>query len=1019
MPAPSTTDDYLALVAKSDLLEPQRLEEFVARRRADDSFPDEKNRLALLLVNDGLLTRYQAEQLLEGRWRNFLIGGKYKLLERLGKGGMALVFLCEHKVMKRLVALKILPSAHSNDKEMLGRFHREARALSQLRHPNIVGAYDVDQANNVHFLVMEYVDGGDLEQVVSRAGPLAWDRSAHYVRQAAHGLQHAHDCGLVHRDVKPGNLLVDRAGNVKLLDLGLARIFHESTDDLTTGRDVQTLLGTVDYLAPEQALNSHDVDIRADIYGLGATFYFILTGKGLFEDGTVAQKLSWHLHRPPAPISKFRPDVPEGLCLIIDRMLAKRPEDRYQTPDEVVDALEPWTRNPIEPPRPEDFPHLSKAARAIGQPSSVRTSVPTIKSLSSNGPKPSEALSVPTKVIPAPTPSAIQAASVPPVEEVPAEPPPSAPSVPFPSAPPRRWMTRRNLAGMVAGLLVIGAGVLWAHYQSSEGEVAVSEPRKALTPPADQPADASVSLVSGSSIPQSFLTVREAIHAAKPGDRVVVRGTLLIEAVELSDAAGAPRDLCIEGINTQSQGEPVHWRGSRDLSGGRALLDVSSLEGFRLKGFLFDGQGKVAELLRVSGRGAGSVLEDLQFKGATRASVVLRGWAGESGKPATIERSSFSTESEPEAAILIEADPDRPTTASEFVRVLACRFVGPFQGAMVVSGAVNELDVEQCRFFRTIDGLRYRRTENRHPLRVRLANNTFVNLHKGLHFETTPPSGSSGLVVTNNVFAGTLRIAVLDKVSVQPSRPSAAWIWSEEGKPSGNAVPEVRQFRKTFEVSQLPDQATLDVGCDETFTVWINGVEVVRNPSPHFTQRVFSLDVTGQLRQGRNVLAVQGTNRLDRLDSKSGTSAALLAQITSTIGSREVVLIKTDETWKCGDQSPEGWTKPEFDDQSWTSARPWPDDGTMWPWKFAVWDSVVLPQLKPPLEPINVKAAGNVRDYKTWEGYPTIDSERVAIQESALPKNPHDDPHFLRYSHKHPLATAGPDNSPLGVFETK
>ncbi len=320
----------------------------------------------------GLLTKYQAEQLLAGRWRNFIIGGKYKLLERLGKGGMALVFLCEHQVMKRLVALKILPSAHAEDKELLGRFHREARALSSLRHPNIVGAYDADQADQVHFLVMEYVDGGDLDQIVQKVGPIAWERAAHYIRQAAHGLQHAHECGLVHRDIKPGNLLLDRSGTVKLLDLGLARIFHETTDDLTTGRDAQTLLGTVDYLAPEQALNSHDVDIRADIYCLGATFYYLLTGKGLFEDGSVAEKLSWHLHRPPVPILEARPDVPPGLVEVIDKMLAKKPEDRYQTPDEVVEALEPWTRKPIAPPDPSEFPELSRAARTLAQPSSNR-----------------------------------------------------------------------------------------------------------------------------------------------------------------------------------------------------------------------------------------------------------------------------------------------------------------------------------------------------------------------------------------------------------------------------------------------------------------------------------------------------------------------------------------------------------------------------------------------------------------------------------------------------------------------
>ena len=1045
MAAPSTTDDYLTLVAKSELVPAKRLEEFLAKRRAEKTLPVEPMKLAQALVFDGLLTKYQAEQLLGGRWRNFIIGGKYKLLERLGKGGMALVFLCEHQVMKRLVALKILPTAHAEDKELLGRFHREARALSQLRHPNIVGAYDVDHASKVHFLVMEYVDGGDLDQIVQRSGPLAWERAAHYIRQAAHGLQHAHECGLVHRDIKPGNLLVDRSGTVKLLDLGLARIFHETTDDLTTGRDAKTLLGTVDYLAPEQALNSHDVDIRADIYGLGATFYYVLTAKGLFEDGTVAQKLSWHLHRPPVPISDARPDVPVGLIQVIETMLAKRPEDRYQTPEEVVDALEPWTRTPIAPPTPEELPQLSRAARRVGQPSSARMTAPSSKSLISTLPKSSDALSKVPRVLPVQTPPVPKRAPSSPRVET----PPSAPRVPEPEpslpvspiVPPtvRWWKKGRNVAAMIGAALVAGAGGWWS-FMGPGGTDAGSYPPIKLTgstvstgpnpppsvspgtiiaPAADQSGDASIALISGSESSRTFPSLREAVRSAKPGDRVVVRGSLLNESVDLSDGDGAPKDLTIEGVNPKGKGLPVRWRAPKDLSPGRALLDVSGLEGFQLKGFVFDGQGKVAELVRLSGRGAGSILEDLQIEGSSRAGVVLRGWSGESSRPATLRKVWFSTSDESEAAIVFESDPDRPTVATASVEVASCRFVGPYQSALLVSGPVEGLDVEQCRFFKGVDGLRYKRAVTRSPLRLRLANNTFVDLQRGLHFETTPPAASSELVVTNNIFSGTPRVAMLDKVTVQPSRVAGLWIWTEEGKKKPTVPPGAREFRRTFDVPTVPDKATLDISCDETFTVWLNGVEVFKNPSPHYTQRVFSIDVVGRLRKGRNVLAVQGTNRLDRLDSKFGTTAGLLAQITSTDGGREVVLAKTDETWKCADQAAEGWTRPEFDDQSWTSARPWPSDGNIWPWVYAVWDSTVLPQLKSPLEPIRITTAGNVRDYKSWEGYPTLDSERIAIQENVLAKNPGDDATFLRYANTQPLAAAGPGGSAIGVFEAK
>jgi serine/threonine protein kinase len=1045
MPAPSTTDEFLVLVSKSDLLPAPRLKEYVDRKLANRTLPDTAVKMAVALIQDGMLTRYQAEQLCAGRWRNFIIGGKYKLLERIGKGGMAMVFLCEHQVMKRLVALKILPTAHCQDKELLGRFHREARALSSLRHPNIVGAYDADRADQVHFLVMEYVDGGDLDQIVQKVGPLGWERSTEYIRQAAHGLQHAHECGLVHRDIKPGNLLLDRSGTIKLLDLGLARIFHETTDDLTTGRDAQTLLGTVDYLAPEQALNSHDVDIRADIYSLGATFYFILTGKGLFEDGSVAEKLSWHLHRPPVPISQARPDVPGGLVKVIERMLAKKPEDRYQNPDEVVEALEPWTRSPVAAPDPKEFSELSRAARSLAQPSSNRLTSSTarlaapITLRTANDAKE-------TKVLPENTsPPAVEATGKSKPKQEPVE-----PEIPVLAKPATKAKTstgslrkRLTLAGLAAGVLAITAGACWffiefpsksieasnsAHLQAQTkpAEGSVPDPTPTLAPTAPGPelhksverqTDASIALISESGSKRSFEGLRDAIKVAKAGDRVTVTGSSLVESIEMSDVEGVPANLTIEGVVPGSKGLPVRWRCPRGLGPNKPLLEVSGLEGLHLKGFIFDGEGHTADLVRLSGRSAGSTLEDLQFQGATRACLVLRGWSGESSRPSTIRKSQFSTSSQSEAAILIEADVDRPSLVLESIRVLSCRFVGPFQAAILVGGPVDGLEVEQCRFYRATDGLRYRRSEARDPIRARLANNTFSELQRGIHFETTPKAAASELVVVNNIFSNTTRTATLDRVSVEPGKIAGRWIWSEEGKKSAVVPPGSRLFRKAFDVAIVPQKANLDISCDETFTVWLNGEELMANPSPHYTQRVFSIDVAQHLHAGRNVLAVQGTNRLDRLDSKFGTTAGLLAQITTTAGARELVLVKTDDTWKVAEQAPEGWNKPDFNDKSWNVVRQWQDDNITWPWKYAVWDSAVKPQLKPPLEPIKVIASGNVRDYKSWEGYPTLDSERVVIQENDLPKNPGDDPTFLHYPSKHPLASAGPGGVPVGAFE--
>jgi len=362
MPAPATVDEFLALANKSGLLEKAAAETFCQRLREAGEFPASPQQLAEQMIGEGLLTSFQAEYLLAGKWRGFIIAGKYRLLERVGVGGMGSVYLCEHILMKRRVALKVLPAAQAEDKTAIARFHREARAVAALDHPNIVRAHDIDCENKLHFLVMEYVDGSSFQEIVKRRGPMDVLRAVHYVAQAACGLQHAHEAGIVHRDIKPGNVLVDRTGAVKILDMGLARFFHDDRDELTGQHESTSVLGTADYLAPEQALDSHDVDIRADIYSLGATLYFLLAGKSPFQDGSVAQKLIWHQVRQPKPIQKLRPEVPDELAAVMARMMAKDPGERYQTPAELVEALLPWTQAPIAPPPEEEMPQLGKAA---------------------------------------------------------------------------------------------------------------------------------------------------------------------------------------------------------------------------------------------------------------------------------------------------------------------------------------------------------------------------------------------------------------------------------------------------------------------------------------------------------------------------------------------------------------------------------------------------------------------------------------------------------------------------------
>jgi eukaryotic-like serine/threonine-protein kinase len=378
MPAPTSNDEFLDLVRKSGVLDEKRLAAHVQKLQEAGDLPPNPAKLAIELVQAALLTNYQAEQLVQGRWRRFTVG-KYRVLERLGSGGMGSVFLCEHVLMRRRVAVKVLPTAKAADPSSLERFYREARAVAAVDHPNIVHAYDIDKDESLHFIVMEYVEGPSLQEMVRRSGPIGFERACNYISQAAQGLDHACRAGLVHRDIKPGNILVDRTGVVKVLDMGLARFFNDE-DDLLTRKYDENVLGTADYLAPEQADDSHTVDVRADIYSLGGTFYFLLTGKTPFGEGTVPQKLMWHRTRQPKPVSSFRGDVPAEVQAVLDKMMAKEPEQRYQSPGEISEALAPWATGPLQPPTENEMPRLSPAVTGAGTPGSL-TGAPI-----SNGP---------------------------------------------------------------------------------------------------------------------------------------------------------------------------------------------------------------------------------------------------------------------------------------------------------------------------------------------------------------------------------------------------------------------------------------------------------------------------------------------------------------------------------------------------------------------------------------------------------------------------------------------------------
>src|SRR5262245_15653917 len=352
MSTPTTAAEFLELVRRSGLIDEARLP-------GSDCAPDPAA-LADQMVRSGLITRFQAQQLLRGRWRRFLLAGKYKILELLGVGGMGSVYLAEHVYLNRLVALKVLPAGRlDDDPAAVARFYREGRAVAALKHRNIVQVYDVEPSDGQPFLVLEFIDGTNLHALVTRHGPLEPRRAAHYIAQAAAGLQHAHDAGLFHCDVKPGNLLLDRSGTVKILDLGLARFFR---DREATGDDDGIVLGTVDFIAPEQVTRG-PVDGRADVYSLGATFYYLLTGKVPCGDGSPADKLHVLRSGSPVPVRERRPEVPAAMAAVVATMTAKSPADRFGKPGAVAGALAAWAPGPLPRPPGGERPRYSPAVK--------------------------------------------------------------------------------------------------------------------------------------------------------------------------------------------------------------------------------------------------------------------------------------------------------------------------------------------------------------------------------------------------------------------------------------------------------------------------------------------------------------------------------------------------------------------------------------------------------------------------------------------------------------------------------
>ena len=347
----------------SGLVSPEQLEEIIQAARARwEDLPEDPvlrgERLAEQAVAMGLLNPWQARQLLEGRTKFTL--GSYRVVDSLGRGGVGQVFKAVHELLGREVAIKVLPRERATP-ERVEQFLREIRLLASLDHPHLVRALDAGKDGGVYYLVLEYVPGLDLRKYVQISGPLSPEEAASIVAQVALGLDYAHRRGLVHRDVKPGNVLVTAEGRAKLSDLGFASsVFGE---EFTDARKMK-IMGTADYLAPDQIQAPWDPRPAWDIYSLGCTLYYAVTGRVPFPEGSTEEKIRAHLEKEPPDPREFNPRLPDEFVAVVREMMAKDPSARPATAHEVVLRLGPWVDPAVLPGEYALLIGLERQARA-------------------------------------------------------------------------------------------------------------------------------------------------------------------------------------------------------------------------------------------------------------------------------------------------------------------------------------------------------------------------------------------------------------------------------------------------------------------------------------------------------------------------------------------------------------------------------------------------------------------------------------------------------------------------------
>jgi eukaryotic-like serine/threonine-protein kinase len=339
-PVRPSPDSFLRTVLRSGILQREELQD--ALRSLPVELRNDSDAVADHLVETGKLSRFQAEKLLQGMAVGLVLG-PFHVLAPIGKGGMGTVYLARDSRCDTLVALKVLPPKRAREEErLLARFRREMEMCQRVAHPHLAWTYEVGVSQGCYYIALEYIPGKTLFRLVNEEGPLATPRAARLFTEVASALDHAHNQGLIHRDMKPSNIIITPHDHAKVLDLGLALVEGEAPTDREVQGGPGYVVGTMDYIAPEQTEDPGKVDARSDIYSLGCTLYFCLTGRAPFAGGSAQEKIHRHRHEEPLPIPQFNPSVPPAFIGLLRKMMAKNPDHRLSTAAELQARLEEW-----------------------------------------------------------------------------------------------------------------------------------------------------------------------------------------------------------------------------------------------------------------------------------------------------------------------------------------------------------------------------------------------------------------------------------------------------------------------------------------------------------------------------------------------------------------------------------------------------------------------------------------------------------------------------------------------------